>query len=201
MPSLSLHPCLHWRATLYLCVSAREASACVCISSPPPSPRQVGRGLATLAHHRFVHLDIKPDNIVVLCDGPVEDPESYPQAVLVDFGLARRLDVEDMVATLPRAVWSSEQLWGNPAHAAPELQVELKRVRRVGGPARLDLSKQPVFELGVLAYELCAGEHPVPGYPTVLEYGLEDLGEVPAVYPEELVALCRSMVRVCVCVW
>jgi serine/threonine protein kinase len=156
----------------------------------------VGRGLATLAHHRFVHLDIKPDNVVVVCDGPVDDPESYPQAVLVDFGLARRLDMEDMVATLPPAVWSSEQLWGNPAHAAPELQLELKRVRRVGGPARLDLSKQPVFELGVLAYELCAGEHPVRGYPTVLEYGPEELEEVPTVYSEELVALCRSMVRV-----
>jgi serine/threonine protein kinase len=116
--------------------------------------------------------------------------------VLVDFGLARRLAMEDMVAILPPAAWSSEQLWGNPAHAAPELQLELKRVGRVGGPARLDYSKQPVFELGVLAYELCAGEHPVPGYPTVLEYGPEELEEVPAVYPGELAALCRSMVRV-----
>ncbi len=172
-------------------------------SFPPPPPfplhPQMGRGLATLAQHRFVHLDLKPCSILIVCDGPTDDPESHPQAVLANFGLVRRLENEDMVVTLSPGVWSSEQLWGNPAHAAPELQLELQRVGRVGGPARLDYSKQPVFELGVLAYELCAGEYPVPGYPQVLEYDAEDVEEIPAVYPVELVALCRSMVRLVLC--
>jgi hypothetical protein len=35
--------------------------------------------------------------------------------------------------------------------------------------------EQPSFELGVLAYEVCTGEHPVPDYLTVLEYAAEDL--------------------------
>ena len=34
---------------------------------------------------------------------------------------------------------------------------------------------QPSFELGVLAYEVCTGEHPVPDYPVDLDYAAEDL--------------------------
>ena len=88
-----------------------------------PLHSQVGRGLATLAQHRFVHLDMKPSSILIVRDGPTDDPESLPQAVLANFGLVRRLESEDMVVTLSPGVWSSEQLWGNPAHASPELQL------------------------------------------------------------------------------
>jgi hypothetical protein len=34
---------------------------------------------------------------------------------------------------------------------------------------------QPSFELGVLAYEVCTGEHPLPDYPVDPEYAVEDL--------------------------
>jgi hypothetical protein len=34
---------------------------------------------------------------------------------------------------------------------------------------------QPPFELGVLAYEVCTGERPVPDYPMTLDYSAEDL--------------------------
>jgi hypothetical protein len=34
---------------------------------------------------------------------------------------------------------------------------------------------QPPFELGVLAYEVCTGEHPVPDYPMNLDYAVGDL--------------------------
>ena len=152
-----------------------------------------------MARARFVHLDLKPDNVVVqggdLPGDSASGTESYPTAVVADFGCARRLDVEGMTATLPPSVWSSEQLWGNPAHAAPELQAEHARVRRQGGAARLDFSKQAVFELGVLAYEVCTGVHPVLDYPMVLEYGPEDIAALPEVYPPEFAALCRRMVR------
>ncbi len=158
----------------------------------------MGRGLRALVRARFVHLDLKPDNVVVQGGSTPNDApgtESYPTAVLADFGCARRLDGEGMTVTLPPTVWSSEQLWGNPAHAAPELQAEHARVRRQGGAARLDFSKQAVFELGVLAYEVCTGVHPVLDYPMVLEYGPEDIAALPEVYPPEFAALCRRMVR------
>jgi serine/threonine protein kinase len=157
----------------------------------------VGRGLLTMARARFVHLDLKPDKVFVQGgDLPDSAPgtESYPTAVLADFGCARRLDVEGMTATLPPTVWSSEQLWGNPAHAAPELHAEQARVRRQGGVARLDFSKQPVFELGVLAYEVCAGVHPVVDYSVTLEYGPDDVAALPEEYPPEFTDLCRHMV-------
>ncbi len=35
--------------------------------------------------------------------------------------------------------------------------------------------EQPSFELGVLAYEVCTGEHPVPDYSVDLDYAAEDL--------------------------
>jgi hypothetical protein len=119
----------------------------------------------------------------------------YPVAVLVDFGCARRLDLPTLVAELRPEAWSSEQLWGNPLHAAPELQLEHIRVRHSGGNARFDFSKQPVFELGVLAYEICAGEHPVASYPAVLECAEADLRHLPEDYPADFAVLCRRMVR------
>jgi hypothetical protein len=49
---------------------------------------------------------------------------------------------------------------------------------------------QPSFELGVLAYELCTGEHPVHDYPVDLDYAAEDL-------PGTVSPWCRESECVC----
>jgi serine/threonine protein kinase len=170
--------------------------------APRPLPLahwQVGRGLRALAHHGFVHLDIKLDNIVLKLAGSAgsADATPFPVPVLVDFGLARKLHDSSLALVCPTAVWSSEQLWGNPAHVAPELLREHQRVRRHGGTATFNFSKQATFELGVLAYEICAGEHPIDGYPAVVDYTEEDVVPFPAEYPEALRAVCAPLVGAC----
>ncbi len=135
---------------------------------------------------------------------------TIPVPVIVDFGSIQRL---------PQGVdWSiSWSLgapipWGNNNHVAPELYAEFFLAKADGRAAALDFSKQPVFELGVLAYEILGGAHPIDGYPHVAvaspisgagagagvaggsgltEYAVMDL---PSVYPAALRDLCRRMV-------
>ena len=147
--------------------------------------------------HRFVHLDIKPDNIVLQYGGGahLEDPAGpCPVAVLVDFGCTRRLDLATMVAELRPEVWSTQQLWGNALHIAPELHQEYTRVRSIGGNGRFNFTKQPTFELGVLAYEICRGRCPIDGYPTHVGYGPDDIEALEGPYPPEFTDLCARMV-------
>lgn len=94
---------------------------------------QVASALGAVHAAGMTHRDVKPANILVQKDGCVR---------LVDFGLARRGDLEDRVtATGVRP--------GTPAYMAPE-QVE---GTQVGAPA-------DVFSLGVVLYRLVAGVHP-----------------------------------------
>lgn len=157
---------------------------------------QVGRGLRALARERFVHLDIKPNNITLRSAAAGSGDPSYPVPVLVDFGLARRLHDVGLALVCPSTVWANEQLWGNQAHAAPELLQEHHRVLRHGGLATFSFSMQASFELGVLAFEVCMGEHPVVGYPATLDYDPDDGGvlALPDVYPEPFRTLCAALV-------
>jgi hypothetical protein len=139
--------------------------------------------------HDLFHLDVKLDNVGVR---DRVDPTAYPVAVLMDFGCVRRALASQGYT---QRVGQDVQPWGNPAHVAPELQLALKRARREGTPADLNFSKQPAFELGVLAFEVCAGEHPLAAYPAQLRYTLSDGPSLPAEYSSELSALCRSLVR------
>jgi serine/threonine protein kinase len=156
---------------------------------------QVARGLCALAQQRFVHLDLKPDNVVLQNVGG-DGLDAYPIPVLVDFGHARQLPDESMVEELSKRDVNNRR-WGNTPHIAPELLLEYQRVQVESGPARLDFSKQPVFELGVLAYEICAGEHPFEDYPASLDDGeaFLELRALQDTYPPEFVDLCRRMVR------
>lgn len=90
---------------------------------------------AVAAAHRqlVVHLDIKPDNVLVTAAG---DP------VLLDFGIAKALDPEDdQAATTAR--------WMTPGYAAPE------RLR--GSPATVAAD---IWSLGAVLYRLCCDAAP-----------------------------------------
>lgn len=94
---------------------------------------RVADALATAHRQLVVHLDIKPENVLVTAAG---DP------VLLDFGIARVLDEEgDATATLAR--------WLTPAYAAPE------RLRGEAATVAADL-----YSLGALLYRVCCGETP-----------------------------------------
>ena len=98
---------------------------------------QICDALDTLHKHGVVHRDLKPENIMVDAEDRVK---------LIDFGIAmkedaRRLTFVDMRATL-----------GTPDYISPE-QVKGQR-----GDQRSD-----IYSLGVMFYEMLAGEPPFTG--------------------------------------
>ena len=54
---------------------------------------------------------------------------------------------------------------GNMAHLAPEILNANTRVQQPGTHERVSYAKQPVFEAGVLLFELITGHHPLGNYP------------------------------------
>jgi tetratricopeptide (TPR) repeat protein/tRNA A-37 threonylcarbamoyl transferase component Bud32 len=89
--------------------------------------------------HGVIHRDIKPDNILM----------SHGHAVITDFGIARALSAADEKSRLTGSGISI----GTPAYMAPE-QAAAER----DFDHRADL-----YSVGVLAYELLAGEPPFRG--------------------------------------
>ena len=120
----------------------------------------LGLGMAQAAHalHRqdAVHLDLKPDNLLLRGTAPVPVPVgadadadasdlAVPASpmVLLDFGLSFQAHFPDLLAEqLRKAV-------GSPAWIAPE------QVVGVRGDLRSD-----IFAIGVMLYQLCTGHLP-----------------------------------------
>src|SRR3989440_713834 len=96
----------------------------------------IARGLAFAHDHGLVHRDVKPQNVLLNGDG---------QPKVTDFGIARSLDVE-------RGVTQTGTVLGTSNYIAPE--------QASGQPVD---AQTDVYSLGVVLYELLAGELPFPG--------------------------------------
>jgi len=151
---------------------------------------QVGSALRHLDRNRVAHRDLKLDNILVetRIDAWTNEIEII-RCVLIDFGTSCRL-THDMKST--GLVSETGRLltpwWGNQAHIAPELHSALGSAIRAftRQEVELDYSRQSVFELGVLAFEIVNRDHPVSGYPYsitaqstgIVEYGDDDIARI-----------------------
>ena len=100
--------------------------------------REIAEGLAAAHRRGLVHRDIKPDNVFLEGDART--------VRIIDFGLARDFSGDPTTVTVDGA------LVGTPAYMPPE---------RIGAH-ELD-AKSDLFGLGVILYELLAGQLPFEG--------------------------------------
>ncbi len=87
----------------------------------------------------IIHRDLKPANIMIKKDRDF---------VIMDFGLARRVEQEEVQLTATGAVL------GTPAYMAPE---QLRGENNAVGP------QSDVYSLGIILYELLTGQRPFQG--------------------------------------
>jgi serine/threonine-protein kinase len=110
--------------------------------------RQIADGLAAAHRHRIVHRDLKPSNIMI-----VDDANDFVK--LIDFGFAR-VPIEEL-PHIPKGDqgphWEMSQagvVFGSVSYMAPDAFLGMRNVDE-----RSDL-----YALGVIFYEMLAGQHP-----------------------------------------
>src|SRR5262245_39051297 len=104
---------------------------------------QIAEALAVAHAAGVVHRDLKHANIMITESGSIK---------VLDFGIAKRMSTSTDVDTTARALTVHGVILGTPAYMSPE--------QAVGQPvdARSDL-----FSLGVVLYQMLAGERPFVG--------------------------------------
>ncbi len=117
---------------------------------------QIAGALEHAHEHGIIHRDLKSSNIVIDAKG---------EAIVLDFGLARRLPDDAGVQSREPTLTRPDALAGTLSHMAPEV------LRGERADIRSD-----VWALGVLLYELVTGELPFTGR-TPFETSSAILGE------------------------
>jgi eukaryotic-like serine/threonine-protein kinase len=109
-----------------------------------PLINQISSGLEAAHRAGVVHRDLKPGNVILV----PEREENQIRAVVTDFGLALRNDVE---ANQSVDLTASQKDFGTPEYMAPE-QIEGKEVTKLAD----------IYALGLIIYEMVTGTHAYP---------------------------------------
>ncbi|MCA9685173.1 MAG: serine/threonine protein kinase, partial [Myxococcales bacterium] len=126
------------------------------------------------AHDRgILHLDLKPDNVMI---------GSHGEVLLVDWGVAAALE-DDGEGRLP-LVAERKGIVGTPAYMAPEM---------AGGDGAALGRHSDVYLLGATLFEVLAGAPPHRGETVmaVLHAVITEEPRLPAEAPGELAEICR----------
>ena len=113
--------------------------------------RQIASTLAAAHAKQIVHRDLKPVNIMLVAE---EEGEQGERVKVLDFGIAK-LNTEGMSQT------KSGVMMGTPAYMSPEQC-------RSGRNA---VDRSDVYALGIIMYEMLAGQTPFVGGPAALLAG------------------------------
>lgn len=139
---------------------------------------QIASALAHAHARRVIHRDLKSANVIVTNDG---------RAKVLDFGIARRRDDLDVAATtrLAESPHVDNAFAGTVAYMAPEcLQ---------GSPAD---ERSDIWSLGVLSYEMLAGQRPFVGR-TLFDVTSAILRESVPPLPQHIPQGLQNIVRRC----
>jgi serine/threonine-protein kinase len=117
--------------------------------------RETAEALDYAHRHGVVHRDIKPDNVLL----------AEEHALIADFGIGRALGLRQPGDNLT----DSGVVLGTPAYMAPE---------QVMGEPGLD-GRTDIYSLGVVVYEMLAGEPPFTGATAQIVMAKRFTGEVP----------------------
>lgn len=107
--------------------------------------RQIAAALRATHEKGIVHRDLKPENIMLVPDDALP---TGVRAKLLDFGIAKRLQNTPELVTLTKT--PEHRIMGTPAYMAPEQCL---------GAGGVD-AKADVYSLGIILYELLAGQTP-----------------------------------------
>ena len=138
---------------------------------------QIADALAHAHKRGIIHRDLKTGNVVISPDGT---------AKVLDFGLARRVRSE-LATTVTRSSDSqpAQAVAGTLAYLAPEVLVGIDADER-----------SDIWALGVLLYEIAAGELPFKGR-NEFDLTAAILREPTAPLPESVPPIIRSVIQRC----
>ncbi len=135
--------------------------------------RRIAQAVHFAHKQGVIHRDLKPANIMI---------KKNRDFVIMDFGLARRVDQEEAQLTATGAVL------GTPAYMAPE---QLRSEKGASG------TQSDVYSLGIILYELLTGQRPFQGtvpqiYAQILTTDSVSPASVRDGIEPELVAICQK---------